>query len=59
METLTAFEYAIASTAGAGDALARGHVTPLGEMPGPVLAGFTILDMAVHGWRPAMTGGRP
>jgi uncharacterized protein (TIGR03086 family) len=26
------------------------HVTPLGDMPGPMLAGFTTLDIYVHGW---------
>ena len=40
---------ALASVA-AGDALARPHHTPLGEMPGPALAGFTTLDVFVHGW---------
>jgi uncharacterized protein (TIGR03086 family) len=44
---------------GAGDALTRVHVTPLGEMPGPVLAGFTILDIAVHGWDLARATGQP
>jgi uncharacterized protein (TIGR03086 family) len=32
------------------DALGRVHTTPLGEMPGTVLGGFTTLDIAVHGW---------
>jgi uncharacterized protein (TIGR03086 family) len=36
--------------AAAGDALGRGHQTPLGEMPGAVLGGFTALDILVHGW---------
>ena len=44
---------------GAGDALSRVHVTPLGEMPGPLLAGFTILDIAVHGWDLARATGQP
>jgi hypothetical protein len=46
METFSAFEYAVtlgaddpvaayAAAAGAGDALTRVHVTPLGEMRGP------------------------
>ena len=35
------------------------HVTPLGEMPGPLLAGFTILDIAVHGWDLARATGQP
>jgi uncharacterized protein (TIGR03086 family) len=43
----------------AGDALSRGHVTPLGEMPGPLLAGFTTLDIAVHGWDLARATGQP
>jgi uncharacterized protein (TIGR03086 family) len=56
--------YAEASAAalaavGAGDALSRVHVTPLGEMPGPLLAGFTILDIAVHGWDLARATGQP
>jgi uncharacterized protein (TIGR03086 family) len=56
--------YAEASAAalaavGTGDALTRVHVTPLGEMPGPVLAGFTILDIAVHGWDLARATGQP
>jgi len=56
--------YAEASAAalaavGAGDALSRTHVTPLGEMPGPLLAGFTILDIAVHGWDLAQATGQP
>jgi hypothetical protein len=25
------------------------HVTPLGEMPGPALAGFIALDILMHG----------
>ena len=47
------------AAAGAGDALTRVHVTPLGEMPGPVLAGFTTLDIAVHGWDLARATGQP
>lgn len=42
-----------------GDALTRTHTTPLGAMPGPVLAGFTTLDIAVHGWDLARAIGRP
>lgn len=38
------------AAAAAGDALTRVHVTPLGEMPGPALAGFTALDILVNGW---------
>src|SRR5215469_1342549 len=55
--------YAEAATAAlaasAGDALTRLHVTPLGEMPGPGLAGFTTLDILVHGWDLAMATGQP
>src|SRR6185437_12144820 len=35
------------AAAGAGDALTRVYATPLGNMPGPALAGFTTLDMTV------------
>jgi uncharacterized protein (TIGR03086 family) len=41
------------------DTLARMHTTPLGEMPGAVLGGFTTLDIAVHGWDLATAIGRP
>jgi len=55
--------YAEAATAAlaasAGDALTRLHVTPLGEMPGPGLAGFTTLDILVHGWDLATATGQP
>jgi uncharacterized protein (TIGR03086 family) len=47
------------AAAAAGDALTRVHVTPLGEMPGPGLAGFTTLDIAVHGWDLARATGQP
>jgi len=47
------------AAAAAGDALTRGHATPLGEMPGPALAGFTTLDILVHGWDLAMATGQP
>ena len=43
----------------AGDALTRVHLTPLGEMPGPGLAGFTTLDILVHGWDLAKATGQP
>jgi uncharacterized protein (TIGR03086 family) len=36
--------------AAGGDAFDRPHATPLGEMPGQVLGGFTTLDILVHGW---------
>jgi len=44
--------------AAAGDALSRPHATPLGELPGTVLAGFTTLDIAVHGWDLARATGQ-
>jgi uncharacterized protein (TIGR03086 family) len=47
------------AAASAGDALTRLHVTPLGEMPGPALAGFTTLDILVHGWDLATATGQP
>jgi len=47
------------AAAGAGDTLTRVHVTPLGEMPGPVLAGFTTLDILVHGWDLSKATGQP
>ena len=54
-------EAAVAALAAAadGDALTRVHATPLGDMPGPVLAGFTTLDIAVHGWDLAKATGQP
>jgi uncharacterized protein (TIGR03086 family) len=42
-----------------GDAFARVHSTPLGEMPGAVLGGFTTLDIFVHGWDLARATGQP
>jgi uncharacterized protein (TIGR03086 family) len=33
-----------------GDALARSLQTPLGERPGAQLAGFTTVDIFIHGW---------
>jgi uncharacterized protein (TIGR03086 family) len=50
---------AAALAAAAGDALTRLHLTPLGEMPGPALAGFTTLDILVHGWDLATATGQP
>ena len=47
------------AAAATGDALTRVHVTPLGEMPGPGLAGFTTLDILVHGWDLAKATGQP
>jgi uncharacterized protein (TIGR03086 family) len=45
--------------AAGGDALTRSHATPLGDMPGSVLGGFTTLDIAVHGWDLAKATGQP
>jgi uncharacterized protein (TIGR03086 family) len=47
------------TAAGAGDTLTRMHTTPLGDMPGPALAGFTTLDIAVHGWDLAQATSQP
>ena len=40
------------------DSVGRIHITPLGEMPGAMLAGFTGLDVLVHGWDLACSIGR-
>jgi uncharacterized protein (TIGR03086 family) len=32
------------------DNVGRVHATPLGDMPGAVLLGFTTVDVFVHGW---------
>jgi uncharacterized protein (TIGR03086 family) len=45
--------------AAAGDAFTRVHQTPLGDMPGTVLGGFTTLDIFVHGWDLARATGQP
>ena len=47
------------TAAHAGDALTRVHATPLGDMPGPALAGFTTMDILVHGWDLAKATGQP
>ena len=47
------------TAASVGDTLTRAHTTPLGDMPGPALAGFTTLDIAVHGWDLAKATGQP
>jgi uncharacterized protein (TIGR03086 family) len=44
--------------AAGGDALVRTHATPLGDMPGQVLGGFTTLDILVHGWDLARATGQ-
>ena len=40
------------------EAVRRSHVTPFGEMPGAMLAGFAALDVAVHGWDLATATGQ-
>lgn len=47
------------TAASAGDTLTRVHTTPLGDMPGPALAGFTTLDITVHGWDLAQATSQP
>ena len=47
------------TAAAADDNLTRVHPTPLGDMPGPALAGFTTLDILVHGWDLAKATGQP
>jgi uncharacterized protein (TIGR03086 family) len=49
---------ALLASASQGDTLARMHTTPLGEMPGAVLAGFTTLDLVMHGWDLAKATGQ-
>jgi uncharacterized protein (TIGR03086 family) len=39
-------------------AWSRPHRTPLGEMPGAALGGFTTLDILVHGWDLAKATGQ-
>jgi uncharacterized protein (TIGR03086 family) len=41
------------------ESIGRVHATPLGDMPGTVLAGFTALDVLVHGWDVARSTGQP
>jgi len=41
------------------DAFARMLETPMGELPGAILAGFTTLDIVVHGWDLATATGQP
>jgi len=41
------------------EAFTRMHQTPLGEMPGEILGGFTTLDIAVHGWDLAVATNQP
>jgi len=44
--------------AATSDAFTRMHTTPMGEMPGVMLGGFTTLDIAVHGWDLATATGQ-
>jgi uncharacterized protein (TIGR03086 family) len=46
------------AAAATGDTLTRMHTTPLGDMPGPGLAGWTTLDILVHGWDLAKATGQ-
>jgi uncharacterized protein (TIGR03086 family) len=34
------------------------HATPFGEMPGAALAGFTAMDIVIHGWDLAKATGQ-
>jgi uncharacterized protein (TIGR03086 family) len=56
----TVYRLGVESLLGAagGDALDRVHPTPLGDMPGGVLGGFTTLDILVHGWDLAKATGQ-
>jgi uncharacterized protein (TIGR03086 family) len=47
------------TAASSGDTLTRVHTTPLGDMPGPALAGFTTLDILIHGWDLAQATSQP
>jgi uncharacterized protein (TIGR03086 family) len=49
----------VLGAASAPGALASMHRTPLGEMPGTALIGFTTLDVFVHGWDLARATGQP
>jgi uncharacterized protein (TIGR03086 family) len=40
------------------DAIGQVHVTPIGDMPGALLAGFTTMDILVHGWDLARATGQ-
>lgn len=46
------------AAASAPGALDASRQTPLGEMPGAVLAGFASLDLLVHGWDLARATGQ-
>jgi uncharacterized protein (TIGR03086 family) len=59
-DPLAAYRTGVAGllAASGGDAFDRPHQTPLGEMPGAVLGGFTALDILVHGWDLARATGQ-
>jgi len=46
------------TAASAGDSLTRVHPTPLGDMPGPALAGFTTLDVLAFAEQAITPGSR-
>lgn len=46
------------SAAATEGTIERMHSTPLGEMPGVALAGFTTMDVLVHGWDLAVATGQ-
>ncbi|HEY3144268.1 MAG TPA: TIGR03086 family metal-binding protein [Acidimicrobiales bacterium] len=41
-----------------GDAFVRSHLTPFGKLPGPMYAGFIVMDILVHGWDLARATGQ-
>src|SRR5258708_28603180 len=47
------------AAAGTRHPIPRLHVTPLGDMPGPVLSGVTTCDILVHGGGLAKATGQP
>jgi uncharacterized protein (TIGR03086 family) len=59
-EPTAAYREAVETLLAAADDAAwdRRHETPLGEMPGAALGGFTTLDILVHGWDLAKATGQ-
>jgi uncharacterized protein (TIGR03086 family) len=59
-DALGAYQSGVAEliTAATADAIGRSHMTPFGDMPGAALAGFTALDILVHGWDLARATGQ-
>jgi uncharacterized protein (TIGR03086 family) len=45
-------------TAADAEAWTHAHATPLGELPGKLLGGYTTLDVLVHGWDLATATGQ-